>query len=93
MKTVRLIMAWMRKKWASAIEGETIEEALAFRQKKKNRFWLYSMLYIDTFNEQDVEGYLNTFSDTRKDYDFEEEREFMEEAFGEFDIKSRSIRM
>ena len=41
-------------------------------------------VYIDTLNEQDIDGYLDTLS--TKDYDFEEERVFMEEQFSEFEL-------
>ena len=49
--------------------------------EEKNKILAAFNLYMDTLNEQDIEGYLDTLS--VKDYDIEEERAFMEEQFSE----------
>ena len=57
--------------------GGAIEEASGVPAEEKEQILAVFNVYIDTLNEQDIDGYLDTLS--TKDYDIEEERAFMED--------------
>lgn len=72
------------KKVGFSLDGGVIEEASGVPAEEKEQILAVYKVYIDTLNEQDIDGYLNTLSP--EDYDFEEERAFMEEQFSEYEL-------
>lgn len=72
------------KKVGFSLDGGVIEEASGVPDEEKEQILAVYKVYIDTLNEQDIDGYLNTLSP--EDYDFEEERAFMEEQFSEYEL-------
>ncbi|MBO0588860.1 nuclear transport factor 2 family protein [Sporosarcina sp. E16_8] len=72
------------KKVGFSLEGGAIEEASGVPAEEKEQILAAYKVNIDTLNEQDIDGYLDTLSP--KDYDFEEERAFMEEQFSEYEL-------
>ncbi len=73
------------KKVGFSLEGGAVEEVSSVPAEEKERILAAYKVNIDTLNEQDIEGYLETLSP--KDYDFEKERAFMEEQFSEYELK------
>jgi hypothetical protein len=72
------------KKVGFSLSGETVEEASGVPAEEKKQILAAFNVNIDTLNEQDIDGYLDTLS--AKDYDLEEERVFMEDRFHEYDL-------
>ena len=72
------------KKVGFSLDGGEIEEASGVPAEEKEQILAVYKVYVDTLNEQDIDGYLNTLSP--EDYDFEEERTFMEEQFSEYEL-------
>ena len=72
------------KKVGFSLEGGAVEEASGVSAEEKERILAVYNVYIDTLNEQDIEGYLDTLSPN--DYDFEEERAFLEDQLSEYEL-------
>ena len=72
------------KKVGFSLDGGVIEEASGVPAEEKEQILAVYNVYIDTLNEQDIDGYLDTLSS--EDYDFEKERAFMEEQFSEYEL-------
>lgn len=64
--------------------GGSIEEAAGISAEEKEQILAAFKLYIETLNEQDVEGHLAILS--KSAYDIEEERNFMEEQFSDYSL-------
>ncbi|MEK5039743.1 nuclear transport factor 2 family protein [Sporosarcina sp. FSL K6-3457] len=62
--------------------GGSIEEAVGIPTEEKDQVLSAFNMYIDTLNEQDIDGHLAMLS--KNAYDIEEERIFMEEQFSEY---------
>ncbi|CAM3263774.1 nuclear transport factor 2 family protein [Filibacter tadaridae] len=69
------------------LSGNTIEEATGVPQEEKEQILRVFNAYIDTFNEQDIEGYIETLSDRTESFDKEEERKGLTEAFNQNELK------
>ena len=54
------------KKVGFSITGDTIEEAANIPAEEKEQILEAFNAYIEAFNEKDIEGYMNTFRNTRK---------------------------
>lgn len=72
------------KKVGFSLEGGAVEEASGVPTKEKEQILSAFNVYMDTLNEQDVEGYLDTLS--AKDYDIEEERAVMNDLLSEYEL-------
>jgi len=66
------------------VEDGTIEEASGVPVEEKDQLVEALNQYIETANEQDIDGYLATLSD--ENFDIEEERAFMEDIFSEYTV-------
>lgn len=62
--------------------GGSIEEAADVPTEEKELVLAAFDMYIDTLNEQDIEGHLAILS--KNAYDIEEERTYMEEQFSDY---------
>ncbi|WP_318617925.1 nuclear transport factor 2 family protein [Sporosarcina sp. YIM B06819] len=62
--------------------GGSIEEAAGIPTEEKEQVLAAFNTYIDTLNNQDIDAHLAILS--KNAYDIEEERNFMEEQFGEY---------
>jgi hypothetical protein len=76
------------KKVGFSLTGETIEEAADVPAKEKEKILNLFNVYMETLNEQDIDGYLDTLS--AKDYDIEEERALTKDLFSEYEL-SREV--
>jgi hypothetical protein len=72
------------KKVGFNMMGGTIEEAAGIPAEEKEQILAAFDMYIDTLNEQDVDGHLALLS--KNAFDIEEERIFMEEQFSEYNL-------
>jgi hypothetical protein len=72
------------KKVGFSLEGGEIEEASGVPAEEKEQILAVYNVYVDTLNEQDIDGYLDTLSP--EDYDLDEERKFVEKQFSEYEI-------
>ena len=70
-----------------SMTGESIEEAEGVPAEEKEQILATFDVYIKTFNEQDVDGYLDTLSEQSESFDLEEERTKLKETFDVADIK------
>ena len=66
MDTVRLITGSMIKKLDLICQVDTIEEAAGVPAEEKEQILEVFDVYIDTFNEKDIEKYMDTLSNTQK---------------------------
>jgi ketosteroid isomerase-like protein len=75
------------KKVGFNVTGDTIEEAANVPAEEKERILEVFDVYIDAFNNKNIERYMNTLSEHSESFDLGEERSYLEEQFNEFDIK------
>ncbi|WP_172369939.1 nuclear transport factor 2 family protein [Sporosarcina jiandibaonis] len=68
------------------MSGGMIEEAAGVPTAEKERILEAFSIYIDAFNEKDIDKYMGTLSKHSEVFDLEEEREYMEEQFEEYDL-------
>ncbi len=68
--------------------GGSIVEATGIPKEEKEHILAAFNIYIDTLNEQDIDGHLATLS--KNAYNLEEERIFIEELFSEYSL-SREV--
>lgn len=68
-----------------SMTGDSIEEVEGVPAAEKEQILAAFEVNIDTFNNQDVDGYLNTLS--VQSYDMEEERKKLKEVFEVSEIK------
>ncbi len=74
------------KKVGFGLSGETIEEAAGVPPEEKERILEVFNVYIDAFNEKEIDQYLDTLSDETESFDKAEERTYMEDTFKNFDL-------
>lgn len=72
------------KKVGFSLTGETVEEASGVPAKEKEQILNAFNVYMETLNEKNIDGYLDTLS--VKDYDLEKERAVTEELFNEYEL-------
>ena len=70
-----------------SMSGESIEEAEDVPAEEKEEILAAFEVYIKTFNDQDIDGYLDTLSKDTESFDLEEERQKLKETFDVADIK------
>lgn len=68
-----------------SMTGEDVVEAEGVPEEEKEKIMEAFKQYIETLNNQDVDGYLATLSP--EGYDLEEERKVTEDLFKEYDLK------
>jgi ketosteroid isomerase-like protein len=68
------------------MSGGKIEEAAGVPAAEKEQILEAYTIYIDAFNEKDIEKYMGTLSKHSKVFDLEEERSYMGEQFKEYDL-------
>lgn len=66
--------------------GGSIEEATGIPAEEKEQILSAFNVYIDTFNEKDIDSYLNTLSDNTESFDKAGERAYTEEVFAAYDL-------
>lgn len=69
-----------------SLTGESIEEAEGVPAKEKVEILEAFETYIETFNEKDIDQYMETLSKDTESFDLEEERAYMLGIFEEFDL-------
>ena len=74
------------KKIGFSLNGETIEEATNVPEEEKSKLMNVFEIYIDAFNEKDIDRYIDIVSEHTESFDKEEERAYMAEKFAEFDF-------
>jgi len=67
-----------------SLDGGVIEEASGVPAEEKEQILAVYNVYIETLNEQNIDGYLDTLSP--EDYDIEKERAFMKEQFSDYEL-------
>ena len=70
-----------------SMTGESIEEVEGVPAADKEQILAAFDVYINTFNDQDVDGYLGTLSEQSESFDFEEQRKELETVFEGTDLK------
>ena len=75
------------------MSGGMIEEATGVPAAEKEQILEAFAIYIDAFNEKDIDKYMNTLSKHSKVFDLEEERLYMEEQFKEYDLNREAADM
>jgi ketosteroid isomerase-like protein len=68
------------------MSGGEIEEAADVPADEKEQILEAFTVYIDAFNEKDIDKYMNTLSEHSKVFDLEEERIYMEGKFEKYDL-------
>ena len=68
------------------MSGGKIEEASGVPAAEKEQILEAFTIYIDAFNEKDIDKYMDTLSKHSKVFDLEEERIYMEGEFGKYDL-------
>lgn len=68
------------------MSGGKIEEAAGVPADEKEQILEAFTVYIDAFNEKDIDKYMNTLSEHSKVFDLEEERIYMEGEFEKYDL-------
>lgn len=79
------------KKVGFNITGDTIEEAAGVPTEEKTDILKTFNVYIDAFNEKDMDTYLDTLSDQSESFHKMEEREYMDSVFREYDLNRQAI--
>lgn len=74
------------KKIGFNLTGETIEEAAGVPAEDKERILATFDVYIDAFNDKDVDRYIDTLSEQTDSFDKLKEREYMTDAFSAYDV-------
>ena len=74
------------KKVGFNITGDTIEEAAGVPAEEKERILATFEIYIDAFNDKDMDRYLETVSDQTDSFDKAEERAYMTDVFSSYDL-------
>ena len=75
------------KKVGFNLSGDTIEEASGVPAEEKEKILDVFNVYISSFNDKDIERYLDTLSDRTDSFDKAEERVYMtEEVFNHYDL-------
>lgn len=72
------------KKVGFNVTGDTIEEAENVPAEEKEKIIIAFDKYIDTFNEKDIDAYMNTLSKHTESFDLEDERTYMTDIFSEY---------
>ena len=70
--------------------GGTIEEVAGIPEEEKEQILAVFNSYLETFNQKDIESYLNTLSDNTESFNKAEERSYTEEAFNAYDIERQA---
>lgn len=70
-----------------SMTGESIEEAEEVPEEEKEQILEAFDVYIETFNDKDVDGYMNGLSKHTESFDLDKERTDLEELFNEHDVK------
>ncbi|QUW21621.1 nuclear transport factor 2 family protein [Sporosarcina sp. Marseille-Q4063] len=68
------------------MSGGKIEEAADVPDAEKEQILEAFTIYIDAFNEKDIDKYMETLSKHSEVFDLEEERSYMGEQFKEYDL-------
>lgn len=68
------------------LSGDTIEEAANVPAEEKELIIESFDTYIHAFNNQDIDEYMSTLSEKPKSFNLDEEREYIEEAFDQFEL-------
>lgn len=74
------------KKIGFNMSGETIEEAQNVPEDEKEKITTILDEYIQTFNDKDIEAYMNTLSTQTESFNLDEERTYMLETFERYDV-------
>jgi ketosteroid isomerase-like protein len=74
------------KKVGFNLTGNTIEEAAGVPAEEKERILATFEIYIDAFNEKDIDRYLETVSDQTDSFDKAEERAYMTNIFSSYNL-------
>lgn len=69
-----------------SLTGDTIEEAKDVPAEDKADIIAAMDHYIATFNEKDIDAYMDTLSTHTESFDLEEERAYMSETFAEYGL-------
>lgn len=75
------------KKVGFSLTGDTIEEAANVPAEEKERILNVFNVYIDAFNEKDIERYMGTLSKQSESFDKVGERAELTDVFSQYDIK------
>lgn len=68
------------------LNGETIEEAQNVPEDEKANLIVLLDNYIATFNDKEIDAYMNTLSETTESFDLEEERAYMLDIFERYGV-------
>lgn len=68
-----------------SMSGDEVEEAENVPEAERDNILAAFDRYIDTLNQKDLDGYLETLS--AEGYDLDEERKVMEDMFERYDLK------
>jgi len=69
-----------------SMAGESIEEAQGVPEEEKVQILEAFDVYIETFNEKDIDKYMETLSKDTESFNLEKERAYMMEIFEEYDL-------
>ncbi|MDS9470299.1 DUF3225 domain-containing protein [Sporosarcina pasteurii] len=69
-----------------SLTGDSIEEAKNIPKEEKEQILLAFDTYISTFNEKDLDAYMETLSENTKSFDLEEERAHTQSIFNEYNL-------
>lgn len=69
-----------------SLTGETVEEAENVPKQEKADIVAALDEYIATFNEKDIDAYMNTLSDRTESFDLDAERTYMTETFAQYGL-------
>lgn len=75
------------KKVGFNMTGDTIEEAANVPAEEKERILEVFNVYIQAFNDKDIERYIDTLSEQTESFNKEQEQNDLEEYFSQFDIQ------
>lgn len=76
-----------------SMTGESIEEAEGVPAEEKIEILNAFEAYIETFNEKDIDKYMEILSKDTESFDLEEERAYMLEIFEEYDLNREASDM
>lgn len=72
------------------LSGEDVERAEDVSAEEETKIIAALDEHIATFNEKDIDAYMNTLSEKTESFDLEEERTYMAETFAQYEL-DRSI--
>lgn len=75
------------KKVGFNVTGDTIEEAANVPAEEKERILEVYDVYIDAFNDKDIERYIETLSERTESFNKEQEQADLEDYFSQYDIQ------